>query len=104
MARYGIRAVRPLAENTLKRIAKGVVRYVLSNPTPFIVSYYGPQNGELGFRGCGIESPLPTQTCENRFALVRPFLAHLNHTADYYTYFRGQDMDTPMSTIYERAA
>ena len=99
MARYGIRAVRPLAENTLKRIAKGVVRYVLSNPTPFIVSYYGPQNGELGFRGCGIESPLPTQTCENRFALVRPFLAHLNHTADYYAYFRGQDMDTPMSTI-----
>ena len=99
MARYGIRAVRPLAENTLKRIAKGVVRYVLSSPAPFIVSYYGPQNGELGFRGCGIESPLPTQTCENRFALVRPFLAHLNHTADYYAYFRGQDMDTPMSTI-----
>lgn len=75
MARYGIRAVRPLAENTLKRIAKGVVRYVLNSPTPFIVSYYGPQSGEQGFRGCGIESPLPTQTCENRFALVRPFLA-----------------------------
>ena len=74
MARYGIRAVRPLAENTLKRIAKGVVRYVLNSPTPFIVSYYGPQSGEQGFRGCGIESPLPTQTCENRFALVRPFV------------------------------
>ena len=99
MSRYGIRAVRPLAENTLKRIAKGVVRYVLSNSTPFIVSYYGPQSGAQGFRGCGIESPLPTQTCENRFALVRPFVAHLNHTADYYAYFRGQDMDSPLSTI-----
>lgn len=74
MSRYGIRAVRPLAENTLKRIAKGVVRYVLNSPTPFIVSYYGPQSGEQGFRGCGIKSPLPTQTCENRFALVRPFV------------------------------
>lgn len=74
MARYGIRAVRPLAENTLKRIVKGVVRYVLNSPTPFIVSYYGPQSGEQGFRGCGIKSPLPTQTCENRFALVRPFV------------------------------
>ena len=74
MERYCIRAVRPLAENTLKRIAKGVVRYVLNNPAPFIVSDYGPQSGEQGFRGCGIESPLPTQTCENRFALVRSFV------------------------------
>lgn len=93
MARYGIRAVRPLAENTLKRIAKGVVRYVLSNPTPFIVSYYGPQNGELGFRGCGIESPLPTQTCENRFALVRPFLAK------HFGGVVGQPVDVPAGTV-----
>ena len=93
MARYGIRAVRPLAENTLKRIAKGVVRYVLSNSTPFIVSYYGPQSGEQGFRGCGIESPLPTQTCENRFALVRPFLAK------HFGGVVGQPVDVPAGTV-----
>lgn len=93
MARYGIRAVRPLAENTLKRIAKGVARYILSNSTPFIVSYYGPQNGELGFRGCGIESPLPTQTCENRFALVRPFLAK------HFGGVVGQPVDVPAGTV-----
>ncbi len=93
MERYGIRAVRPLAENTLKRIAKGVVRYVLSNSTPFIVSYYGPQSGEQGFRGCGIESPLPTQTCENRFALVRPFLAK------HFGGVVGQPVDVPAGTV-----
>ena len=93
MARYGIRAVRPLAENTLKRIAKGVVRYVLNSPTPFIVSYYGPQSGEQGFRGCGIESPLPTQTCENRFALVRPFLAK------HFGGVVGQPVDVPAGTV-----
>lgn len=93
MARYGIRAVRPLAENTLKRIAKGVVRYVLSNPTPFIVT------NTSGHSPTDIAEPLATQTTGNHHALVRPFLAHLNHTADYYAYFRGQDMDTPMSTI-----
>lgn len=93
MARYGIRAVRPLAENTLKGIAKGVVRYVLSNSTPFIVSYYGPQSGEQGFRGCGIESPLPTQTCENRFALVRPFLAK------HFGGVVGQPVDVPAGTV-----
>ena len=93
MARYGIRAVRPLAENTLKRIAKGVVRYVLNSPTPFIVSYYGPQSGEQGFRGCGIKSPLPTQTCENRFALVRPFLAK------HFGGVVGQPVDVPAGTV-----
>jgi DNA (cytosine-5)-methyltransferase 1 len=93
MERYDIRAVRPLAENTLKRIAKGVVRYVLSNSTPFIVSYYGPQSGEQGFRGCGIESPLPTQTCENRFALVRPFLAK------HFGGVVGQPVDVPAGTV-----
>ena len=93
MSRYGIRAVRPLAENTLKRIAKGVVRYVLNSPTPFIVSYYGPQSGEQGFRGCGIKSPLPTQTCENRFALVRPFLAK------HFGGVVGQPVDVPAGTV-----
>lgn len=93
MARYGIRAVRPLAENTLKRIAKGVVRYVLNSPAPFIVSYYGPQSGEQGFRGCGIELPLPTQTCENRFALVRPFLAK------HFGGVVGQPVDVPAGTV-----
>lgn len=93
MARYGIRAVRPLAENTLKRIVKGVVRYVLNSPTPFIVSYYGPQSGEQGFRGCGIKSPLPTQTCENRFALVRPFLAK------HFGGVVGQPVDVPAGTV-----
>lgn len=93
MARYGIRAVRPLAENTLKRIAKGVVRYVLNNPAPFIVT------NTSGHAPADIAEPLATQTTGNHHALVRPFLTHLNHTASYYEYFRGQDMDAPMSTI-----
>ena len=32
---------KPLAENTLKRIAKGIHRFVLDNPHPFIVTTYG---------------------------------------------------------------
>src|SRR5690606_15715133 len=37
MAKLGIRAIRPLAENTMARIAKGVKRYVLDAVRPFIV-------------------------------------------------------------------
>jgi len=35
--KYGIRAVRPLAVNTQKRIARGIEKFVLQNKEPFIV-------------------------------------------------------------------
>ena len=37
-ARLGLRAVRPLADNTLARIARGVARYVLEAEAPFLVA------------------------------------------------------------------
>lgn len=37
MEQYGIRAVRPLSENTMKRIARGLMKFVVNNPKPFIV-------------------------------------------------------------------
>ena len=39
MAKYGVRAVRPLADNTMKRIAAGVMRYVVNAAEPFFVTY-----------------------------------------------------------------
>lgn len=35
--KYGIRAVRPLAPKTMERIARGLKKYVLENPQPFII-------------------------------------------------------------------
>lgn len=37
--KFGIRAVRPLAEATMRRIARGVVRYVLDAEKPFVVTF-----------------------------------------------------------------
>lgn len=87
MARYGIRAVRPLAKNTLKRIAKGVVHYVLSNPTPFIVT------NTSGHFPTDIVEPLATQTTGNYHALVRPFLAK------HFGGVVGQPVDVPAGTV-----
>lgn len=61
---------RPLAEATLRRIAKGIMRYVVNNPDPFIVTYYGSKGPD--FRGQPLDEPLKTQTTENRHALVVP--------------------------------
>lgn len=63
---------RPLAEKTLQRIARGVKRYVLDNPRPFLVvcNHGGPE-----FRGQDLGEPLPTLTASrDARGLVVPYL------------------------------
>lgn len=64
---------RPLAEATLRRIARGVMRYVVDNPKPFIVSLAHGDSG--GRREYPIGDPLGTQHTSNKYALVSPFIA-----------------------------
>lgn len=67
---------RPLAENTLRRIAMGIKRYVLDNPTPFIVqvNHGGPE-----FRGQDLGEPLSTVTGKHGYGVVTPFVARCAH-------------------------
>lgn len=91
----GTRVKRPLADATLKRIAKGVVKYVLNEKKPFIVTYYG-QKTEADFRGQGIDEPLKTQTTENRHAIVTPYIIPI---ANYNGSVIAQPLDDPLRTI-----
>ena len=59
MAKHGVRAIRPLAENTMKRVARGVQRYVLEAAEPFVVKF------QTGSTGSPIGSPLPTVTANS---------------------------------------
>ncbi|WEJ60207.1 DNA cytosine methyltransferase [Devosia sp. FJ2-5-3] len=59
MAKFGVRAIRPLAENTLARIAKGVKRYVLDAAKPFVIKF------QTGAVGSDIDQPLPTVTANS---------------------------------------
>lgn len=49
---------KPLADNTLRRIACGIERFVLNNPSPFIVTV----NHQGGFRGQELTKPFKTVT------------------------------------------
>lgn len=82
---------RPLVDATMKRIAKGLIRYVLTDPKPFIMTYYGTKKEE--FRGACLTEPLRTQTTENRHALIMPFLAK------YYGGVVGSPVTAPMGTV-----
>lgn len=86
---------KPLAEATMRRIAKGIMRYVVNAAEPFIV----PLTHHGADRRAGMEQPLPTVTAAHRgeLALVQPFIS---------TYYgdkrpgdvRGIAMDEPLHT------
>lgn len=59
MAKFGVRAIRPLADNTMARIAKGVKRYVIDAAKPFIIKF------QTGAVGSDIDAPLPTVTANS---------------------------------------
>ncbi|AYF00418.1 DNA methyltransferase [Paracoccus yeei] len=55
MAKHGLRAVRPLAANTLARVARGMKRYVIEAQNPFLVSLKGADR-----RDRPVDAPHPT--------------------------------------------
>jgi DNA (cytosine-5)-methyltransferase 1 len=71
--RYGVK--RPLAENTLRRVARGLDKFVINNPRPYIVPYWGGGRD----RAHDIDEPLRTLTADPKYSLVTPFLTeHAN--------------------------
>lgn len=85
---------RNLVDNTLRRIARGVVRYVINNPRPFIVplTHHGSPD-----RVYDINEPFRTITGAHRgeMALVQAFLArhYGGHEND------GSELVQPIHTI-----
>ncbi|MGC8343622.1 DNA cytosine methyltransferase [Pantoea ananatis] len=86
---------KPLAENTMKRIARGIQRFVLDNPTPFIVkcNHTTSKGGYDCFRGQSLQDPLQTITRKQGYAVVTP------HLTKFRTGATGQEITDPFPTI-----
>jgi len=67
---------KPLAEATLRRIAKGIMRYVVEADQPFIVGQGGPI---YSGKPVSTEQPFGTLTTENHRALVVPSIVPVTH-------------------------
>lgn len=69
---------RPLATATKRRIARGVFRYVLNDPAPFIVNVRHTGHGDRDLRMQSIGTPIATIPASDReHALVSPSFAPL---------------------------
>lgn len=107
MDKLGLRAIRPLAYNTMARVARGVRRYVLETATPFIIPI--THHGDL--RSHPVTEPARTTTTAHRgeHAVVTPYLAEIGidrgeyRGAPFITKFRqnstGTRMDEPLHTV-----
>ncbi len=89
---------RPLAENTLKRIAAGIRRYVIEAAEPFIV----PLTHQGGDRVEGLDEPMRTVTGAHRGerAIVVPFVAGVGGRAGQSP---ERSVELPYQTITSKA-
>lgn len=96
--KYGIRAVRPLAQKTMDRIARGVKKFILENPEPFIVPIgYGERKGQQP-RIHDIERPLPTIVSSGKHYLCALALIQY-HSETTKDEVRGQAIESPIMTV-----
>lgn len=91
--KYGIRAVRPLAIKTMERIARGLKKFVIDNPEPFIIQCN--HGGER--RPNDIREPMPTITGKHGYGIVEPTLAPYMGTNT--TNHPGGNCKDPIHTI-----
>ena len=102
--KYGIRAVRPLASKTMERIARGLKKFVLDNPEPFVIKdqqcpiliQYHSETAKGEVRGQNIEDPIMTVDGSNRYGLVTSFL-HKYYDGGYKG--AGESVENPLPTV-----
>ncbi|EJN8665314.1 DNA cytosine methyltransferase [Salmonella enterica] len=90
---------KPLAENTLRRIARGIQRFVIDSEQPYIVPFIVKCNHTSSkseydcFRGQGLPEPLQTITKKHGYAVAVP------HLTKFRTGATGQNVTDPVPTI-----
>lgn len=98
--KYGIRAVRPLAQKTMDRIARGLKKFVLDNPEPFIVPIgYGERKGQAP-RVHDVKQPLPTIVGSGKHYLSEPYMKQIGQTG--FPKDRSKDVREPLTTIVRK--
>lgn len=101
MDKYGLKAVRPLAKNTMRRIIRGVDKFTIRSGKPFIVpTGYGERKGQAP-RVHDIDAPVPTVVGTGKENLCRPLLAPalIQYHTEQTESVRASGLGTPINTV-----
>ena len=95
--RYQVKAVRPLADNTLRRVIRGVDKFTIQSGKPFIVpTGYGERQGQQP-RVHDLEKPLSTVVSAVKQNLCQPLIAPFTFSNTGGSV--GADTGDPVHTI-----
>ena len=90
--KYGLSAQRPLRPNTMRRVARGVDKFVVKSANPFLVVV----NHAGEFRVQEIEDPLQTITAKHGYGVASPTMAPW--TVTNTTNSTGHPVNEPIDT------
>ncbi len=89
---------RPLADNTLRRIARGVMRYVVNAAQPYIVRIGHGGHGDSG-KVRGVHEPVSTITSKAEHLLAVPTLVQTGYGERPGQAPRSLDLHAPLGTV-----
>jgi DNA (cytosine-5)-methyltransferase 1 len=90
---------KPLSDNTLRRIVRGIERFVIGNANPFIIKI---NHAGEAFLGQSVDTPLQTITAKNGWGIVTPFIARIGQTGFGSDRLQYQ-VEQPLTTITTKA-
>ena len=91
--KHGLNAQRPLRPNTMRRVTRGVDKFVIKSGNPFLVIV----NHAGEFRGQSLGDPLQTITAKHGYGVANPVMAPL--TVTNTTNSVGADAGAPVHTV-----
>lgn len=93
MQKYGLKAVRPLADNTMRRIIRGVDKFTIKSGEPFIVECNHSGGGHIA----DIRGPYKTITAKHTGGIVAPVL--IQYHTEQTENVRATGLGTPINTV-----
>lgn len=87
---------KPLAQNTMNRIGRGLKKFVFENEKPFIVQV---NHGGATFRGQSIDKPLSTITARHGFGKITPYIVPIGYGENKNQKPRVNGPDETLGTI-----
>lgn len=91
---------KPLAQNTMRRIARGLDKFVIKEQNPFIVPIGYGENKSQKPRVHDIKQPLPTAVSSGKHYYCTPYMSPLGHTG--FCIDKNYNITEPVRTIVSK--
>lgn len=88
---------KPLTEATMKRIARGIQKFVIDEKKPFIIPIGYGENKKQAPRVHDIKNPMPTLVGSGKHYLVSPYVVQIGQTG--FAKDRSSSVEHPLKTV-----